>query len=123
MAVTVEQKATTKECIDAARTRLARLRDEQSAAAAKARIATQGGPSFGDEDPEQQLDRANRAGREFALAITALEDTMMRLNRGLTMAAGVYNEVDLEKSDGIARAQANHAANVAGNADSTAQRS
>lgn len=124
MAVTVEQKATTKECIDGARTRVGRLRDEQLAAAAKARGTIQdGGPHFGDADPHNELDAASRAGREFSLALTALEDATMRLNRGLTMAAGVYNEVDLEKPGGIARAQANHAANVAGNAESTAQRS
>lgn len=70
-----------------------------------------------------QRNRANRAGREFALAITALEDAAMRLNRGLTMAAGVYNEVDLEQPEGMERARANHAANVAANADGTPQRS
>ena len=115
-------RATTKECIDGARERLLRLRDDQVAAAAAARRAPEGG-SVGAEVAGDALDRANRAGREFSLALTALEDAAMRLNRGLTMAAGVYNEVDLEQDDGMRRARENHAANVAGNADSTAQRS
>lgn len=121
MAVIVEPKATTKECLDAARTRIEILRTEQLGAAAAARRSAQD-PTFG-ERPATDLDRANRAGREYSLALTALEEAMMRLNRGLTMAAGVYNEVDLEKPDGIERAQANHAANVAGNQAGTPQRS
>ncbi|HEX6620402.1 MAG TPA: hypothetical protein VF024_12120 [Solirubrobacteraceae bacterium] len=121
MAVFVTPQATTKQCIDAARARLQQMRDKQLGTAAAAR-ANMEDPAFGG-DPVGALDRANRAGREFSLALTALEDATMRLNRGLTMAEGIYNEVDLEKPDGIGRARDNHAANVAANDDSTPQRS
>lgn len=52
------------------------------------------------------------AGREFSLAITHLEDAKMRLTRGLAKRTGVFNEVDLEHPDGIARAQANFLVNA-----------
>jgi hypothetical protein len=68
-------------------------------------------------------DPASGAGREFSLAITALEDAKMRLTRGLAKQQGIFNEVDLEQAAGIERAQSNHAANVAGNADGGIARS
>jgi hypothetical protein len=38
-----------------------------------------------------------QAGREFALAITALEDAQMRFTRGLAMVQDKFAPVDLEK--------------------------
>lgn len=40
------------------------------------------------------------AGREFSLAITALEDAQMRFTRGLAREKGVFRPVDLERVDG-----------------------
>lgn len=103
-------RATTKECIDGARERLETLRAEQLRRAS-------GAPTH------EEAEQAMAAVREYAIAITALEDAAMRLNRGLTKAAGIYNEVDLQKPDGIERAKADHAANVAGNQAGPPQRS
>lgn len=124
--LTNDRRATTKECIDAARERLEQLRNDQTVLLRElpqVPAVPEDGYTAGDAIVADQRNRANRAGREFALAITALEDAAMRLNRGLTMAAGVYNEIDLEKPDGMERARANHEANVAANADRTPQRS
>lgn len=63
------------------------------------------------------------AGREYSLAITALEDAKIRTTRGIAKDAGVFNEVDLEQDAGMDRARANHEANVAGNADGSIARS
>lgn len=38
------------------------------------------------------------AGREFALAKTALEDASMRYTRGLSMLNGKFEPADLEKT-------------------------
>ena len=46
--------------------------------------------------------RQNNPGapaREFAIAITALEDARMRFTRGLAMVQGCFNPVDLEAPD------------------------
>ena len=37
------------------------------------------------------------AGREFALAATALEDAIMRYNRGMAMLAGMFAVDDVEE--------------------------
>lgn len=37
------------------------------------------------------------AGREFSLAATALEDAMMRFNRGMAYFNGTFSVADLEK--------------------------
>ncbi len=70
---------------------------------------------------------ANRAdfnvGREYSLARTAVEDAKMRTTRALAKQEGIFNEVDLEKGEGIARARENHAANVAGNVSGDVTRS
>lgn len=40
------------------------------------------------------------AGREFALACTALEDAMMRYNRGRSMQEGVFSTYDFDLPPG-----------------------
>lgn len=37
------------------------------------------------------------AGREFSLAATALEEAMMRFNRGMSHLTGTFKTADLEK--------------------------
>jgi hypothetical protein len=37
------------------------------------------------------------SGREFSLAITAIEDAQMRYTRGLAMRLGKFSPADLEK--------------------------
>jgi hypothetical protein len=37
------------------------------------------------------------SGREFSLAITAIEDAQMRFTRGLAMRLGKFSPADLEK--------------------------
>jgi hypothetical protein len=39
------------------------------------------------------------AAREFALAITALEDAQMRFTRGMAMVKGRFAPADLERDD------------------------
>lgn len=41
------------------------------------------------------------AKREFALSKTALEEAVMRFNRGAAMAAGVFEVADLESALGL----------------------
>ncbi len=64
-----------------------------------------------DDVSEKRLVATNEnrgdAAREFALAITHLEDAQMRVTRGVAMMNGVFNEVDLETEHGITRAQNN----------------
>ena len=67
--------------------------------------------------------RDTGAGREFSLAITALEEAKLRLTRGLAKYNEVFNEVDLELDDGLGRARENFERNVAGNEDDSPQRS
>ena len=67
------------------------------------------------QDQQRGLDRGDPAGREFALAITALEDAKLRATRGLAHRHGIFNEVDLQNPAGIARAKDNFDRNVMGN--------
>lgn len=46
-----------------------------------------------------QGDHRDPGAREFALAITHLEDAQMRFTRGLAIRQGKFNPVDLEKSE------------------------
>jgi hypothetical protein len=45
---------------------------------------------------------AGNAAREFAIALTSLEDAQMRYTRGVSMMLGVFRPVDLESVDAIA---------------------
>src|SRR5881628_2499096 len=47
------------------------------------------------------------AGREFALALTTIEEIGWRVTRGVAMANGIFNQVDLEKDEGLPRAREN----------------
>ena len=63
---------TVVEYLDAARTAVVSMR-------------ANGGPEMG------------ASGREFSLAITAIEDAQMRYTRGLAMRLGKFSPADLEK--------------------------
>lgn len=64
---------------------------------------------------QKGLDHGDPAGREFALAITALEDAKLRATRGLAHRHGIFNEVDLQNPAGLSRAKENFDRNVMGN--------
>jgi hypothetical protein len=48
-------------------------------------------------DAHRRTYGGSAAGREFALAVTALEDAQMRFTRGLAMVQGKFAPADLEK--------------------------
>lgn len=45
----------------------------------------------------------DEADREFALAIVRLEDAKTRATRGIAMRAGLFEELDLQKPEDVAR--------------------
>jgi hypothetical protein len=64
--------------------------------------------------PEGKAHNRSPAAREFALALTALEDAQMRFTRGLAKLQGQFAPVDLEQLDYPAWKAEQQAASIEG---------